>query len=895
VRVCETCGTCSDDAYELCAVDGGTLTIVVPGSRILAGRYRLERQLAQGAMGQVFEAVHLAVGSHVAVKVMQPQQREVRVAVQRFHKEARILGAVKHPNAVLITDFDVDHRPSGAIAFLVTELLRGRSLAALLDERGRLGIDDVERIIVPLCEAVEEAHAQGIIHRDLKPSNVFLERLRDGTEVVKVLDFGIAKLLARRENDDVPAPIVLPPMGEDHVDDHAEQTLRDEIMSALDDDAVGGEAKTLPGRGQPAGQGSPHADRSTFAGLMVGTVPYMAAEQMTGERVTRRTDVHALAVLIFEMLSGRLPFDGDDDDVIAQKLADDRPSLREQGVDVDAELDALLMRSFSALPEDRPDRVTLLAEAVSRAAMRTRGAVDDPVGALAMRLSATARALARLEDLSVVDADVVRDTLLSAGNILTKARTLLRLARPALAAPPQVALVAAHMELDDAVAAVRGSLARVAAVDPDGGAHLFLMWRHLDAFADEVGAMFDEPADDGPVDPFVTMMEPDDVLADERTALPWSTLMERLTGKDALDAVEALDTVLEDRVDDVVRVLQAGGAEAATLVAALWRFADALLLRDLGAERGALRFLPLLAGTPGDGGRFAQVVQALRDRRGPVVVDEIDGDAGREPLLRCLLLHPIEETRRRAAQRLPLASLWTVAAHPRTPLAAQMLLFREIKKRGHPDHLKIYFFCIRESLLSSSTAELREAVVLVREFFELPAFHEDLLFEPLLDVERQLRDRAGAAGLLDESYARALAVFVGAGTHDEVQLEHLRDVPLALQRKLAREGRFLATFVCHGNERIAKETVPHLLRLDDVTRYLRLATIHRAVLVDLAKRRRFFKKDAPKLALLGNPKTPAALARVYIGLVADEQLRLLAANRHINPDVRRLIQQALQR
>jgi hypothetical protein len=255
----------------------------------------------------------------------------------------------------------------------------------------------------------------------------------------------------------------------------------------------------------------------------------------------------------------------------------------------------------------------------------------------------------------------------------------------------------------------------------------------------------------------------------------------------------------------------------------------------------------------------------------------------------------MEETRRRASQRLPLASLWTVAAHPRTPLAAHMLLFREIKKRGHPDHLKVYFFCVRESLLSASTAELREAVLLVREFFELPAFHEDLLFEPLLDVERQLRARAGAVGLLDESYARAVAVFVGAGSQHEVQLEHLRDVPLALQRKLARDGRFLSTFVCHGNERIAKETVPHLLRLEDITKFLRLATIHRAVLVDLAKRRRFFKKDAPRLALLSNPKTPASLARAYIGLVADEQLRQLAANRHINPDVRRLIQQALLR
>ena len=89
--------------------------------------------------------------------------------------------------------------------------------------------------------------------------------------------------------------------------------------------------------------------------------------------------------------------------------------------------------------------------------------------------------------------------------------------------------------------------------------------------------------------------------------------------------------------------------------------------------------------------------------------------------------------------------------------------------------------------------------------------------------------------------------------------------------------------------------MPHLLRKDDVVRYLRLATIHRVVLVELAKRRRFFKKDAPKLALLANPKTPAGIARSYIILVADEQLRALSNNRHINPDVRRLIIHRLER
>jgi hypothetical protein len=451
------------------------------------------------------------------------------------------------------------------------------------------------------------------------------------------------------------------------------------------------------------------------------------------------------------------------------------------------------------------------------------------------------------------------------------------------------------VELDDVVAGARGAVAAVARSDADAAAQLLVVWRQLDAFSREVGALLED--DDGPaeLDPLAA------VIADEAPAgpgappQPWAELVEAMSGRDPLAASDACDAALDERVDDTVRTLQEGGERAARLIAGLWRFADAILLRDIGVERGGLRFLPLLANHAADAGRFGAVMAALRDRRGVVVVDEVAATAEREPLLRCLLLHPIAEVRRAAAIRLPILGLWGVASHARTPLAALVTIFRELKKRGHTDHLKVFFFCVRDSLLSASTAELQEAVILVRAFFEEPAFHEDLLFEPLLELERHLRERADAAGLLDESYARALAVFVGAGAHEEVQLEHLRDVPLALQRKLAREGRFLSTFVCHVNDRIAMETVPHLLRLDDVTRYLRLPTLHRTVLVELAKRRRFFKKDVPKLALLAHPKTPAAMARGYIHLVADEQLRQLAQNRHINPEVRRLIQAALQR
>lgn len=886
MRVCDRCGLVYDDEFDVCAFDGGGLLPSLIGGRVLAGRYRLDRQLAEGAMGQVFEAVHLAVGSRVAVKVMQPQQKDLQVATQRFHKEARILGAVKHPHAVMITDFDIDPRPFGAVPFLVTELLRGRSLAALLDDKRVLDLDEVERLVVPLAEAVEEAHALGIIHRDLKPSNVFLERLRDGSDVVKVLDFGIAKLL-HRVGDDVPAPV--------QFEDDATTALRNEILSALDDGDD--EAPTTHDRRTtPTKQGEvvPLRPGSTWAGMMVGTVPYMAPEQMTGERITRRADVYALAVMVFEMLTGRLPFEGDDDDVIRGKLSDERPSMREHGVDVGGGLDELLMQCFAVNPDERPEGVSQVADAVVRAAAARRGAVSDPVGVLAMRLSSTARALERVLELSVDEHEVARDLLLSAGAVLQRSRTLVPLAKSALSAPPQATLVAAHLELDDVVTSARAALLQMAHAQPESGARLMLLWRRLDAIVSEVAAIIEDEIVEDDDDVLNAVLEPAPLRA---AGPPIAELVAQLVGRDPLDARTALDALVNDRVDETVRALHDGDALARTLVQGLWRCADAVLLRDIGADRGALRFMPFLAGlssdTTGTAARFQRVIDLLRNRSGAGIVDGIGDHVDDEPLLRCLLLHPIHEVRAKAAARVPLAALWTVVEHARTPLAVQGVVFQQLKRRGHVDHLKVFFFCVRDAIAGASHAELREAVALVRGFFDIGAFHEDLLFEPLLELERQLRERAGAAGLLDDSWAHAVAIFVDEGRADETQLDHLRDVPLPLQRKLAREGRFLATFVCHANERIARETLPHLLRLEDVTRYLRQVTIHRVVLVELAKRRRFFKKDAPKLALLSNPKTPAAMARNYLGLVSDEQLRNLAANRHINPDVRRLIQQRL--
>jgi serine/threonine-protein kinase len=195
MKICSSCGACFDDNYDLCGFDGGRLAALFPGSRVLGGRYLLEQQVAEGAMGVVLRATHLQLGSTVAAKLMRPQQKGAHVALARFQREAQILGQIKHPNAVLVMDYGVEERRGERVPYLVMEFLRGESLQSVLERKGRLSLDELGRILLPLCE------------RDIKPSNVVLEKLRDGSEIVKVLDFGIAKFVSRRE-EDKPAPAV---------------------------------------------------------------------------------------------------------------------------------------------------------------------------------------------------------------------------------------------------------------------------------------------------------------------------------------------------------------------------------------------------------------------------------------------------------------------------------------------------------------------------------------------------------------------------------------------------------------------------------------------------------------------------------------------------------------
>src|SRR5882724_3842331 len=162
--------------------------------QLLDDKYRLERQLGQGGMGAVYLATHLGTDRFVALKLIAPEFMRNEEFVQRFQREARAAGRLRHPNVVDVTDFGFARASGETVAYLVMEYLDGCTLADVLKEEKRLPLEWVVDILEQVCSAVHEAHQQGIVHRDLKPENIWLEPNRLGSYRVKVLDFGIAKL-----------------------------------------------------------------------------------------------------------------------------------------------------------------------------------------------------------------------------------------------------------------------------------------------------------------------------------------------------------------------------------------------------------------------------------------------------------------------------------------------------------------------------------------------------------------------------------------------------------------------------------------------------------------------------------------------------------------------------
>jgi serine/threonine-protein kinase len=268
---------------------------------VVEERYRIEEKLGAGAMGCVYRGRHIKVGRTVAIKVLHDHLVVEPTMVERFEREARVAAKLKHPNLVAV--IDIGAAPDGQ-KLMVLEYAPGASLAELV--RAPLPRERVVSLTRQLLSGLAHAHELGLIHRDLKPENVLVESGGDGTEVARIVDFGIAML---REPD-----------------------------------------------------GSAEGQRLTTTGLVLGTPMYMAPEQARGELVDGRTDLFALGVIVYEMLAGVPPFEGSGLEIMMQNMTLDPPSiLARTGRDVDGVLEAFARKLMA---REAADRFASAAEAL---------------------------------------------------------------------------------------------------------------------------------------------------------------------------------------------------------------------------------------------------------------------------------------------------------------------------------------------------------------------------------------------------------------------------------------------------------------------------------------------------------------------------------------------------
>lgn len=283
---------------------------------IIDNKYIIDALMGEGGMGKVFRVKHLQLGKTFALKLLHFDRMEMEpTLIAKFKREAKTMATIDHPNVVMITDYGV---ASENYPYIVMEFIEGITLRKYLEQYGKLDEPEVIHIAKQICAGLHEAHKQGIIHRDLKPENIMLRRLDSGELIVRVLDFGIAKVIAKKE------------------------TFSDSntMMQKFDDDD------------------------------QAGTLKYMAYEQAMGEPVDARTDVYAICVIIYEMLTGIIP------------------SLFKSGVEnlhklrpiVSKELSDIVHRGLSQSKDDRPQSaLELRQELESVEQQRLQMAPNRPV------------------------------------------------------------------------------------------------------------------------------------------------------------------------------------------------------------------------------------------------------------------------------------------------------------------------------------------------------------------------------------------------------------------------------------------------------------------------------------------------------------------------------------
>lgn len=307
---CPQCKRRFAEGLEVCPDDGtqlyslDTKEVVDPLiGALIDGRFLVKSLLGRGGMGAVYRGIQTSVNREVAIKVLRPELTGREEALERFFREAKLVSELTHPNIVRLFEFGQDRERD--LLYLVMELIRGQPLGDLL-EQGRFQLNMALEVVYQVCGALTEPHAKGVIHRDLKPDNIVLLPVSDGTLQVKVLDFGIARTLERET-------------------------------------------------------------QLTKTGMICGTPAYMAPEQAQNFEIDSRTDLYALGVLLFEMLSGRPPFLGDTSlQILLHHIQRPAPPVSEvlPPGQIPSGVEALVASLLAKRQEDRPSSARAVREEI---------------------------------------------------------------------------------------------------------------------------------------------------------------------------------------------------------------------------------------------------------------------------------------------------------------------------------------------------------------------------------------------------------------------------------------------------------------------------------------------------------------------------------------------------
>lgn len=283
---------------------------------ILDNRYQIMSKLGEGGMGSVYAAEHILLKKNVAIKVLRYDLARKEDVVKRFQNEAIAASRIGHENIIEVTDFG--RTPDGSVYF-VMEHLNGLALADVIQKSGSIPMKRAIPILLQITKALSVAHSQGIIHRDLKPENIVLIDKPDRKDFVKILDFGISKMLDT----------------------------------------------------------SDRAEKLTAMGMIVGTPEYMSPEQAAGMSVDKRTDIYSLGVIMYEMMTGRLPFLADNAIRILMMHQTEKPQRpREINPEIHNQMEQIILKCMEKKPEDRFQDMTEITQALIQLLSSSARAVE---------------------------------------------------------------------------------------------------------------------------------------------------------------------------------------------------------------------------------------------------------------------------------------------------------------------------------------------------------------------------------------------------------------------------------------------------------------------------------------------------------------------------------------